>query len=133
MTDAHDPNAPGSAQAVDFQQGFALERLAPLLESEASAQVVPPDLVQARSDIEAAAIWLEATTDNPKTRRAMRKEVERFILWGLHARGKELSQMGVMDIRAYVKFMADPQPSQVWVSSIKRPRQHPDWRPFAGP
>ncbi|EGH71433.1 hypothetical protein PSYAR_12839 [Pseudomonas syringae pv. aceris str. M302273] len=25
--------------------------------------------------------------------------------------------MGVMNIRAYVKFMADPQPAQVWVSS----------------
>jgi hypothetical protein len=49
-------------QAVDFQQSFALERLAPLLESEASAPAAPLDLVQARSDIEAAAIWLEATT-----------------------------------------------------------------------
>jgi hypothetical protein len=111
ITDAHASNTPGAVQAVDFQQGFALERLAPLLEP-ASAPAAPPDLVQARSDIEAAAIWLEATTGNPKTRRAMRKEVERFILWGLHARGKELSQMGVMDIRAYVKFMADPQPAR---------------------
>jgi site-specific recombinase XerD len=133
MTSAQEQNPPSSIQPVDFQQGFALERLAPLIESEASAPTAPPDLVQARSDIEAAAIWLEATTDNPKTRRAMRKEIERFILWGLHARAKELSQMGVMDIRAYVKFMADPQPAQVWVSAIKRPRQHPDWRPFAGP
>jgi site-specific recombinase XerD len=133
MTSVQEKNTPAPAQAVDFQQSFALERLAPLLESEASAPMAPPDLVQARSDIEAAAIWLEATTDNPKTRRAMRKEVERFILWGLHALGKELSQMGVMDIRAYVKFMADPQPAQVWVSAIKRPRQHPEWRPFAGP
>ena len=133
MTSAQGQNPPSFVHSVDFQQGFALERLAPRLESEASAPAAPPDLVQARSDIEAAAIWLEATTDNPKTRRAMRKEVERFILWGLHARGKELSQMGVMDIRAYVKFMADPQPAQVWVSAIKRPRQHPDWRPFAGP
>ena len=133
MTDAIESTTSGGVQAVDFQQGFALERLAPLEESETRAPATIPDLVQARSDIEAAAIWLEATTDNPKTRRAMRKEVERFILWGLHARGKELSQMGVMDIRAYVKFMADPQPAEVWVSVIKRPRLHPDWRPFAGP
>jgi site-specific recombinase XerD len=133
MTHAYDQNAPSPVPAVDFQQGLAFERLAPLLESEGSVPAVPPDLVQALSDIEAAAIWLEATTDNPKTRRAMRKEVERFLLWGLHARGKKLSQMGVMDIRAYVKFIADPQPAQVWVSSIKRPRLHLDWRPFAGP
>lgn len=133
MTNVHEPDTSGSAPAVDFQQGLALERLAPLLESDTSAPATVPDLVQARSDIEAAAIWLEATTDNPKTRRAMRKEVERFILWALHMRGKQLSQIGVMDIRAYVKFMADPQPADVWVSAIKRPRQHPDWRPFAGP
>lgn len=133
MTDPHTSNTPGTIQAVDFQQGFALERLAPLENLETRAPAAIPDLVQARSDIEAAAIWLDATTDNPKTRRAMRKEVERFILWGLHARGKELSQMGVMDIRAYVKFMADPQPASIWVSSTKHPRQHPGWRPFAGP
>ena len=117
--------------AVDFQQTVALERMHPAGSvDEASALL---DLVQARSDIEAAAIWLEATTDNPKTRRAMRKEVERFILWALHVRGKQLSQVGVMDVRAYVKFMADPQPAAVWVSPVKRPRQHPAWRPFAGP
>lgn len=79
ITNTHDQNAPEFVQSVDFQQGFALERLAPLLESEASATAALPDLVQARSDIEAGAIWLEATTDNPKTRRAMRKEMERFI------------------------------------------------------
>ncbi|WP_225776395.1 tyrosine-type recombinase/integrase [Pseudomonas sp. Marseille-Q5115] len=121
----------GLPQVVDFQQTPSLERIRPSVDAEASAAL--PDLVQARSDIEAAAIWLEATTDNPKTRRAMRKEVERFILWALHVRNKQLSQIGVMDIRAYVNFMADPQPADVWVSAIKRPRQHPAWRPFAGP
>lgn len=118
-------------EVIDFQQIVALEQVQ-IPESHRGAKALP-DLIQARSDIEAAAIWLEATTDNPKTRRAMRKEVERFILWALHVRGKQLSQIGVMDIRAYVKFMADPQPADVWVSAIKRPRQHPDWRPFAGP
>ena len=56
----------------------------------------------------------------------MRKEVERFILWALHVRGKQLSQVGVMDVRAYLRFLQDPQPAAVWVSAIKRPRQHPD-------
>ena len=44
-----------------------------------------------RHRYEPAAIWLEATTDNLKTRRAMRKEVERFLLWALHTRDKQLS------------------------------------------
>ena len=38
-----------------------------------------------------------------------------------------------MDVRAYMRFLQDPQPAGVWVSTVKRPRQHPDWRPFAGP
>ncbi|WPP02352.1 tyrosine-type recombinase/integrase (plasmid) [Pseudomonas sp. HR96] len=38
-----------------------------------------------------------------------------------------------MDVRAYLAFLADPQPASVWVSPTKHPRQHPDWRPFAGP
>ena len=117
--------------AVDFQRSVSLERMHPADQADDLPAV--PDLVQARSDFEAAAIWLEATTDNPKTRRAMRKEVERFLLWALHTRDKQLSQIGVMDVRAYLKFMADPQPASVWVSPTKHPRQHPDWRPFAGP
>ncbi|WPP02353.1 hypothetical protein SFA35_25510 (plasmid) [Pseudomonas sp. HR96] len=58
-------------QTVDFQRGVPLERMLPA--EQANTLPAVPDLVQARSDFEAAAIWLEATTDNPKTRRAMRK------------------------------------------------------------
>ncbi|WPP02506.1 tyrosine-type recombinase/integrase (plasmid) [Pseudomonas sp. HR96] len=117
--------------AVDFQRSGLIERAQPAERDHVLPAV--PDLVQARSDFEAAAIWLEATTDNPKTRRAMRKEAERFLLWARHARDKGLSQIGVMDVRAYLAFLADPQPASVWVSPTKHPRQHPDWRPFAGP
>ena len=127
-------NSEGALEGVDFQQTVSLEHVRPAVSvGEADEGHALPDLVQAHSDIEAAAIWLEVTTDNPKTRRAMRKEVERFILWALHVRGKQLSQVGVMDVRAYLRFLQDPQPAAVWVSAIKRPRQHPDWRPFAGP
>ena len=129
MSDAVQP--PALPEGVDFQQTLSLARVRPSGSADEPAGL--PDLVQARSDIEAAAIWLEATTDNPKTRRAMRKEVERFILWALQVRGKQLSQVGVMDVRAYLRFLQDPQPAAVWVSTTKRPRHHPDWRPFAGP
>lgn len=130
MEDLANVKNEGLTPTVDFQATLALERTRPVVVADVAAR---PDLVQARSDIEAAAIWLEVTTDNPKTRRAMRKEVERFILWARHVRGKPLSGVGVMDVRAYVRFLQDPQPAAVWVSPVKRPRQHPDWRPFAGP
>lgn len=103
---------------------------------DAYARVEPgetPDLIQASSDIEAAAIWLTTTATNSKTRRVMRKEVERFILWAMHTRGKQLSQINVMDVSDYAAFLADPQPREAWVSETKYPRHHAQWRPFAGP
>lgn len=114
---------------LDFQANTEIALL------DAYAMVEPgetPDLIQARSDIEAAAIWLTTTATNFKTRRVMRKEVERFILWALHTRGKQLSQINVMDVSDYAAFLADPQPREVWVSETKYPRHHEQWRPFAG-
>ncbi|MEX5684835.1 tyrosine-type recombinase/integrase [Pseudomonas silesiensis] len=124
------PFTPLSPTQVDFQASTELARL------DAYALTGPgerPDLIQANSDIEAAAIWLETTARNPKSRRVMRKEVERFILWALHSRGKPLSQIHVMDVQDYATFLTDPQPREVWVSTTKYPRQHARWRPFAGP
>lgn len=115
---------------LDFQANTEIALL------DAYAMVEPgetPDLIQASSDIEAAAIWLTTTATNLKTRRVMRKEVERFILWALHTRGKQLSQINVMDVSDYAAFLADPQPREVWVSETKYPRHHEQWRPFAGP
>jgi site-specific recombinase XerD len=115
---------------LDFQANTEIALL------DAYAMVEPgdtPDLIQANSDIEAAAIWLTTTATNSKTRRVMRKEVERFILWALHTRGKQLSQINVMDVSGYAAFLADPQPREVWVSETKYPRHHEQWRPFAGP
>ena len=120
----------GLPTRLDFQANTEIAFL------DAYAMAEPgerPDLIQATSDIEAAALWLETTATNPKTKRVMRKEVERFILWGLHARGKQLSQINVMDVKDYAAFLADPQPSEVWVSETKYPRKHEQWRPFAGP
>ncbi len=95
--------------------------------------VALPDMIQAASDIEAAAMWIETQSSNDKSRRVMRKEVERFILWALHTRGKQLSQINVMDVKAYAEFIKDPQPQEIWVSPTKRARKHVDWKPFAGP
>jgi len=120
----------GLPTPLDFQANSDIALL------DACATALPgerPDLIQANSDIEAAAIWLETSATNPKTRRVMRKEVERFILWGLHTRGKQLSQINVLDVSDYAAFLSDPQPSEVWVSETKYPRHHKQWRPFAGP
>lgn len=104
-----------------------------LLDREPAEVFDQVDVIQAANDIEAAWMWLDAKGKNPKTKRVMRKEVERFILWAMHTLGKQLSQITVMDITQYIAFMAHPQPAEVWVSTTKRERSHPAWRPFAGP
>ncbi|MFJ7315467.1 tyrosine-type recombinase/integrase [Pseudomonas sp. NPDC098747] len=119
-----------SPTRLDFQDNTAI---ALLDRHDLAGPGETPDLIQADSDIEAAAIWLKTTAINPKTQRVMRKEVERFILWALHTRGKQLSQINVMDVSDYAAFLTDPQPRDVWVSETKYPRQHAQWRPFAGP
>lgn len=97
-----------------------------LLDREPVDVIDQVDVIQADNDIEAAWMWLHAKGTNPKTKRVMRKEVERFILWALHTLGKQLSQITVMDITQYIGFMADPQPAEVWVSHTKHKRSHPD-------
>lgn len=104
-----------------------------LLDRESADDFDQVDVIQADSDIEAAWMWLHAKGKNPKTRRVMQKEVERFILWAMHTLGKQLSQITVMDINQYIDFMDNPQPTEVWVSPTKHKRSNPDWRPFAGP
>lgn len=120
----------GLPTSLDFQANTEIVLLDAYVMVESGEA---PDLIQANSDIEAAAIWLTTTATNQKTRRVMRKEVERFILWALHTRGKQLSQINVMDVSEYAAFLSDPQPREVWVSETKYPRNHKQWRPFAGP
>lgn len=59
-----------------------------LLDREPVDVIDQVDVIQADNDIEAAWMWLHAKGTNPKTKRVMRKEVERFILWALHTLGK---------------------------------------------
>ena len=46
-----------------------------------------------------------------------------------------MSSLTHEDLLLYERFMADPQPSERWVMTMRqRPGRHsPHWRPFAGP
>jgi site-specific recombinase XerD len=71
--------------------------------------------------------------DLSHTQRAYRKEAERFLLWAVLNRGKALSSIDPGDCRAYVAFLADPQPRSRWCGPRGRERWSPLWRPFEGP
>jgi site-specific recombinase XerD len=88
-------------------------------------------LLQADDDLAAVHAWLAAKADQPHTRRAYRKEAERFLLWALVERGQALSSLGVEDCSAYRDFLA--QPASRWCAPRHLPRWSPAWRPFEGP
>lgn len=90
-------------------------------------------LLQADDDLAAVHAWLAAKADQPHTRRAYRKEAERFLLWAIVQRGKALSSLGVEDCSAYRDFLANPQPASRWCAPRHLPRWSPAWRPFEGP
>jgi len=66
------------------------------------------------------------------TYRSYRREMERLWAWAVVERGKALSALSDTDVTAYMTFLYDPQPRDRWVGP-RRPRWHPDWRPFCPP
>jgi integrase len=84
--------------------------------------------IAARHDLDAVRAYLHQFRDQPKTLRAYTKELERFLLWSVCARGKALSSLLVDDCEAYKDFLASPTESFV---GPRAPRSSGRWRPFA--
>lgn len=89
--------------------------------------------IAADTDIAAIFEWVASKPANASTRRAYLKEGERFLLWAVLARGKPVSSLDSDDCDAYLRFMADPAPAEVWCGPRGREKWSPLWRPFEGP
>ena len=91
--------------------------------------------VVADDDCSAVLAWLARYADTPTTLASYRKEAERLLLWCVHQRGQAMSSLTHEDLLMYERFLADPQPAERWVMTVRqRPgRDSPHWRPFAGP
>lgn len=91
--------------------------------------------IAANTDAEALKIFLARYVDTKTTFENYRKEVERLYLWGVFQLRRPVSSLTHEDMLAYERFMADPQPSEQWVSASQQrlPRGNPGWRPFQGP
>lgn len=130
-------------------QGAALvpvEPLSGLLEPATSARSLEPGrpstgtappyrAVAASNDVEAIRAWLSLASGSPATFDSYRKEAERLLLWANRELAKALRELTHEDFMAYRRFLADPQPREVWVSGggRKHKRGDPRWRPFSGP
>jgi len=88
----------------------------------------------AQADVRIIQTWLEEYgPDGSHTWRAYRTQAERFLLWAVFVRSKTLASLDADDCRAYLAFLADPQPAAQWVGRRGSARNGPDWRPFEGP
>lgn len=121
-----------------------LERLLPARELSGETGTnrdISPTLA-AQDDRQAIEAWLFSLSGSPHTRRAYRKEAERFLLWCIFERGKPMSSATVEDCAAYRDFLADigtgrrPWPWRLaeadWIGKRQAPRWSAQWRPFSG-
>ena len=81
------------------------------------------------NDVEAIELWLSRVEHSHHTYRSYRKEIERLLLFCVLVKKQPLSSLSAHDLSAYKAFLKDPQPAPVWCGG-RRPRDHPDWRPF---
>jgi integrase/recombinase XerD len=91
--------------------------------------------IAATNDLDAIRAWLARFTGTKTTFENYRKEAERLLLWSIVELGKPLSSLTHEDLLVYQHFLADPQPSVLWVAGggRKHPRTDARWRPFYGP
>lgn len=86
--------------------------------------------IQARNDLEAIRSYLEKFRNQPNTRRAYQRELERLLLWCVIERKTALSSMLVHDCEAYKDFLGSPSPN---FCGPRDKRLSPRWKPFIGP
>ena len=85
------------------------------------------------NDREAIIAWLANVADSDHTRSSYMREIDRLYRWAASERGTVISDLKHEDFILYRAFLANPQPTAMWVSAKRHPRGHPDWRPFSGP
>lgn len=88
-------------------------------------------MISARTDLDAIQAYLMRYADSPKTQRAYRKELERFLAWCVLVQRIPLSGVCVEDCEAYKAFLAEVPPE--WTAPHRASRGNPAWRPFRGP
>ncbi|MGZ9255482.1 MAG: phage integrase family protein, partial [Candidatus Binatia bacterium] len=87
--------------------------------------------IPATDDYQAIENWLARLEPESHTHRSYQREAERLLLWAILVKQKALSSLDMVDMREYRTFLADPQPTALWVGPPQK-KGYPDWKPFTG-
>lgn len=94
-----------------------------------------PCQLRTNSDVDAIDCWLNEYRHKATTYRTYQKEAERFLLWCVYQQKKPLSSVDREDLAAYIRFLEDPQPKEMWCAKPGghgRKRGSIHWKPFTG-
>jgi len=86
-------------------------------------------IVQAQSDDQAIAGWLNEYADTENTYNAYAKEASRLLMF-LRLYRLTLNTLNRQDIETFKRFLRNPPQELI---GPPKPRKHPEWRPFAAP
>ena len=120
-----------SAAADSAHMGQAINHIAGATGKQTGKHI----LINAKTDAEAIAVFLQGYQDSPETIKSYAKEVERLLLWCLHVSGVSISDLKCEDLISYQKFIKKPEPKKLWCGP-KVLRLNKDgslntaWRPF---
>jgi integrase/recombinase XerD len=92
-----------------------------------------PCQLRAKHDFDAIHCWLNEYRHKATTYRTYQKEAERFLLWCVYQQKKPLSSVDREDLAAYIFFLDDPQPKEMWCAKPgghDRKRGSVHWKPF---
>ena len=106
-----------------------------LFETKSVIKELTP-IIEANSDIEAVASWLNEYKNSTKTFNNYSREAKRLLLWCIYKKDKTLAQLKKEDLNDYIDFMQNPEPRDIWCGKKglinKLGQDHPDWKPFTG-
>lgn len=100
-----------------------------------SSLIKPTSRIRASNDAEAIERWLDEYFLKPTTFRTYKKEAERFLVWCTKVRTINLASLDRADVEAYIEFLKNPQPREVWCGPRRKKTSSTEqtWYPFAGP
>lgn len=116
-------------------QSLDRQALRELTTSKSKKPLSPNCKIRATNDVEALERWLDEYFDKQTTFRSYKKEGERFLVWCVLQRRLNLADLMRDDVDAYINFLRNPQPREIWCGARRKKVNDEDtvWYPFAGP